>query len=400
MGYYDNSGNAVPWLGIDSNRLGASRAFSLLPEVLQKLNYTAHAVGKWHLGHVTREYTPTYRGYSTFLGYYDATTENYWAHTHSAGANAPDGCPGPGLGGLWNALSDNAGAALAPSSDNGTYESTLFGDRAVGIIERHAVASDDATPGGGGSGGGGASPLFLYLAFHNEHDPHQAPRSALDAYGAFVCNDTYKVTVAQIATMDEQVGRVVDALNRTAGMLDDAVISFCSDNGGPLDHANNYPHRGGKHGFYEVCGRDDDQTSAHLGTAALRASPKSSSIRPSNDDGRAACAPRRSSGRRASRPRAAARRTQASCTWRTGARRSRAARRGSLPPRSTTARLSPTSRGATGRRFSAIPTPPRPRRARSSCTACTRRSILETALRTRGAAATAPPSSRWGTSST
>ena len=56
--------------------------------------------------------------------------------------------------------------------------------------------------------------------------------------------------MAQIATMDEQVGRVVAALN-ASGMLDNSVISFSSDNGGPLDHANNYPRRGGKHGFYE-----------------------------------------------------------------------------------------------------------------------------------------------------
>ena len=28
-------------------------------------------------------------------------------------------------------------------------------------------------------------------------------------------------------------------------------VFACRDNGGPLDHANNYPHRGGKHGFYE-----------------------------------------------------------------------------------------------------------------------------------------------------
>ena len=238
MGYYDNSGTAVPWLNIDSNRLGASLDFTLLPQTLRNsaANYTAHAVGKWHLGHVTRAYTPTYRGYASFLGYYNAMTEDYWAHTHGTGTNAPGGCQGDGQGGLWNGLMNNTGAALGHSFDNGTYESTLFGDQAVQLIERHDTATD--------------GPLFLYLAFHNEHDPHQAPRSAIDRYGAGVRSDTYKITVAQIATMDEQVGRVVAALN-ASGMLDDAILSFSSDNGGPLDHANNYPRRGGKHGFYE-----------------------------------------------------------------------------------------------------------------------------------------------------
>lgn len=92
--------------------------------------------------------------------------------------------------------------------------------------------------------------FFLYLAFHNEHDPHQAPKTAIDAFEKTVKSDTYKVTCAQIATMDEQIGRVLDALNST-GMLSDTVIGFSSDNGGPLDHANNWPRRGGKHTFYE-----------------------------------------------------------------------------------------------------------------------------------------------------
>ena len=34
-------------------------------------------------------------------------------------------------------------------------------------------------------------------------------------------------------------------------MLDNVVIGFSSDNGGPLDHANNAPFRGGKHTFWE-----------------------------------------------------------------------------------------------------------------------------------------------------
>ena len=78
------------------------------------------------------------------------------------------GCPGPGLSKMWPDMSDNVGETLRMSTDNGTYESTLFGDRAVNIIEQHAAASvnDDND--------GDAKPMFMYLAFHNEHDPHQA----------------------------------------------------------------------------------------------------------------------------------------------------------------------------------------------------------------------------------
>ena len=47
--------------------------------------------------------------------------------------------------------------------DNSTYEATLFGDHAVRLVEAH-----DPT----------AAPFFMYLAFHNEHDPHQVTEPA------------------------------------------------------------------------------------------------------------------------------------------------------------------------------------------------------------------------------
>ena len=87
-------------------------------------------------------------------------------------------------------------------------------------------------------------------------------------------SDTYKVTAAMVQTMDEQVGRVVDALN-TTGMLAHSLIGFSSDNGGPLNHANNWPRRGGKHTMFEGGLR----TQAFLWSAAL--SPPPRAARPS-----------------------------------------------------------------------------------------------------------------------
>ena len=34
-------------------------------------------VGKWHLGYNKWEYTPTYRGFDTFCGYYSAAEDHY-----------------------------------------------------------------------------------------------------------------------------------------------------------------------------------------------------------------------------------------------------------------------------------------------------------------------------------
>ena len=42
--------------------------------------YATHLVGKWHLGYYKWAYTPTYRGFDTFYGFYNYG-EDHFAHT-------------------------------------------------------------------------------------------------------------------------------------------------------------------------------------------------------------------------------------------------------------------------------------------------------------------------------
>ena len=72
MGYYDMEGQeAVPL------------EYTMLPEVLQRNGWSTHALGKWNLGHLVKEYTPTFRGFDTFFGYYAAAIGDYWWHGQS-----------------------------------------------------------------------------------------------------------------------------------------------------------------------------------------------------------------------------------------------------------------------------------------------------------------------------
>jgi len=48
-----------------------------------------------------------------------------------------------------------------------------------------------------------------------------------------------------LSELDDGVADVVDALT-ARGMLDDTLVVFVSDNGGPLEHSTNAPLRGGK----------------------------------------------------------------------------------------------------------------------------------------------------------
>jgi arylsulfatase A-like enzyme len=52
---------------------------TLLPEYLNKLGYVSHAVGKWHLGYFKKLYTPTYRGFKSFYGFWNGY-QDYYSH--------------------------------------------------------------------------------------------------------------------------------------------------------------------------------------------------------------------------------------------------------------------------------------------------------------------------------
>merc|ERR1719427_2177774 len=57
--------------------LGLDETF--LPEMLKRNGYATHAIGKWHLGMQSWEFTPVKRGFDTFFGFYLAE-QDYFTH--------------------------------------------------------------------------------------------------------------------------------------------------------------------------------------------------------------------------------------------------------------------------------------------------------------------------------
>ncbi|KAK3922899.1 Arylsulfatase I [Frankliniella fusca] len=199
----------------------------LLPQYLHARGYDCRIVGKWHLGHFRREYTPTHRGFRSHLGpwtghhdYFDHTAveKSYW-----------------GL---------DMRRDLRPAWDlHGRYSTDAFTEEAERIIGAHNASE----------------PLFLYLAHVAPHSGN--PYNPLPAHDKDVAKHDIipdynrRRYAAMVHRVDESVGRVVDAL-RKRNMLRNSVIVFSTDNGGPaegfnLNAASNWPLRGVKHTLWE-----------------------------------------------------------------------------------------------------------------------------------------------------
>jgi arylsulfatase A-like enzyme len=197
----------------------------LLPQALKDAGYATAMVGKWHLGHSDRKYWPRQRGfdyhYGAVLGEID-----YYTHAEH---------------GVVDWYRDNRQV-----KEKG-YVTELLGSDAERVINAHDTKS----------------PLFLYLAFTAPHAPYQAPQEYLDRYKN-IEEPTRRTYAAMISCMDDQIGKVLAALDKR-GMRDNTLIFFMSDNGGNLSAmfageldvskiklpSNNGPYRGGKGMLYE-----------------------------------------------------------------------------------------------------------------------------------------------------
>ena len=197
----------------------------LLPQALKEAGYRTAIIGKWHLGHADRKYWPRQRGfdyqYGPLIGEID-----YFTHEQH---------------GVLDWYRDNK-----PVREEG-YSTTLLGNDAVKLIDGH----DSRVP------------LYLYLAFNAPHAPFQAPQNYLDQYKN-IADPTRRAYAAMITAMDEQIGRVVAALEKKS-MRANTLIVFQSDNGGTRNAmftgeqdmskmkipCDNGPLRDGKGSLYE-----------------------------------------------------------------------------------------------------------------------------------------------------
>lgn len=185
-----------------------------LPSLLKKAGYSTALIGKWHLGQLPG-YGPLKSGYDHFWGFRGGALDYF---THKSGphnTNTDD---------LWD---DDAKIHQAG------YLSELLGDRAVSTIDDYAAAK---------------RPFFLSLHFNAPHWPWEGPDDQAESErvtNLFDFDGGSKQTYARmVISLDAQVGRVMQALNKHS-IANDTIVVFTSDNGGER-FADTWPFTGKK----------------------------------------------------------------------------------------------------------------------------------------------------------
>eukprot|EP01084_Bolivina_argentea_P102815 184180_1 len=217
-----------------TDNYGTPLKYKFISNMLFQNNYNTHAIGKWHLGDFKWCYTPTYRGFESFYGYYGGGEDYY---THEAG-------------GAYD-FREDIGVKCGPNCSrvateaHGKYSAHLFTNRAIQIIEQHNKTK----------------PLFLWLAYQSVHAPTEVPQSYINAYNGIIQDAKRKKYAAMVSCMDEGIGNITKTLQDLGYLDENTIIVFTSDNGGPVispydnsggnTGACNWPLRGGKRTVWE-----------------------------------------------------------------------------------------------------------------------------------------------------
>jgi arylsulfatase A-like enzyme len=180
-----------------------------LANALKEAGYSTAITGKWHLGEFEKAYQPNARGFDYQYGHFFGSID-YYTHERN---NQMD----------WYRNG-------TPLKEEG-YSTHLVAKEACSVIEKHAPSK----------------PLFLYVPFNGVHSPFQAPDQYTAAYPNLEGNR--KKLAGMLAAVDEAVAQIVASLKKT-GMLENTLIIFSSDNGGPPP-GNNTPLREFKGTIYE-----------------------------------------------------------------------------------------------------------------------------------------------------
>lgn len=226
LGHAEIRGNRQAQMSFPEYKEGqhplSAEAFTLA-EAFQGAGFATAAMGKWGLGPVGSTGDPNKQGFEWFFGYNcQAVAHSFyprflWRNDRRIEINAK---PIPGH------ARQAEGTVKMEDWIGRTYASIPIRDEALAFIRRHKD-----------------KPFFLYLPFTEPHAAMHPPVESVNAYPAGWDDIPYRgqnaylphprpraAYAAMISDLDRHVGDVVSELKR-AGILDETLIVFTSDNG-------------------------------------------------------------------------------------------------------------------------------------------------------------------------
>ncbi|MCP4455705.1 MAG: sulfatase-like hydrolase/transferase [Planctomycetes bacterium] len=162
-----------------------------LAEALKRKGYATHISGKWHMGSPP-EYTPMKYGFTSSYGYFAGQIDPY-THLYKTGIKS------------WHRNDRYL--------DESGHATDLITDDAVRVIKADHE-----------------QPFFLYVAYSVPHSPLKEPEAWLSLYPD-IEEPSRQWFAASVTHMDDGIGKIVDALDKT-GLRQDTLLVFVSDNGG------------------------------------------------------------------------------------------------------------------------------------------------------------------------
>ncbi|MFB6135808.1 MAG: sulfatase [Halobacteriaceae archaeon] len=185
-------------------------------EDLSEAGYDTACIGKWHLGMRAAD-GPNANGFDHFFGFRSGCVD-YYSHLFIWKQ-------GQGVEAYHDLWEDGEEVW-----ENGEYLTEEITDRAVEYVEDHAGDDED--------------PFFLYVPYNAPHYPMHAPDEYFERFPDL--EGDRLVQAAMVAGVDDGVGAVLDALERT-GQREDTVVVFTSDHGPSRERRN---HLDGDEGPY------------------------------------------------------------------------------------------------------------------------------------------------------
>lgn len=186
----------------------------ILPQDLKDAGYRTGWIGKWHLG-ASPAHVPWNRGFDQCFGF---------------------------IGGGHRFLNwkPNQFQYTLPLTRNGKdlpdvpeHLTAALGEESATLIQRNKE-----------------NPWLLFLAFNAPHTPHEPSAERLAKFAA-IENPQRRRYLAQVSLLDDAVGTVIEALEKS-DQRKRTLVFFISDNGGPISAgANNGQLRDGKGSLYE-----------------------------------------------------------------------------------------------------------------------------------------------------